>query len=73
MMKARIQTRQRTEIHAVFFGIFLITALVGSLITAYCCSGPIIIGTEMNTNGMVEYLCLGNGCENLTAMHWNDK
>lgn len=31
-------------------------------------SGPIVVGTEMNTNGLVEYLCLGKGCENLYPM-----
>ena len=28
-------------------------------------SGPIVLGTELNTNGYIEYLCLGNGCNKL--------
>lgn len=55
---------------AFFFG--LVALLAGSLIMAGLHSGPVILGSEMNDNGMVEYLCLGNGCDTLTDMRWSD-
>jgi hypothetical protein len=36
-----------------------------SLFMAILNSGPIVLGSEMNTNGMVEYLCLGTSCNDL--------
>lgn len=57
--------------HIIFcFG--LLTFLAASLATAALSTGPIILGTEMNTDGLVEYLCLGNGCEDFTAIRWQD-
>lgn len=50
---------------AAFFFMFLMVALVFTLVTAFASSGPFVLGSEMNTNGMVEYLCLGSGCANL--------
>lgn len=47
------------------FGIFLLTILVTAMITALTAVGPIVLGSELNTNGLVEYLCIGRGCENL--------
>ena len=55
-------TRQQK---AALFGLFLLTILAVSLITALTTTGPVVLGTEMNTNGMVEYLCLGRDCDNL--------
>lgn len=49
--------------NAVLFFIALVAMFLGSLYTAAASSGPIVLGTEMNTNGLVEYLCLGSGCE----------
>ncbi len=51
--------------NAIFFFIFIVTIFIGSLYTAMASAGPIVLGTELNTNGIVEYLCLGMGCENL--------
>jgi hypothetical protein len=56
---------------AFFFSLVLI--FVGSLIVAGLNTGPMILGTEMNDNGLVEYLCLGVRCENFSTMHWSDK
>lgn len=70
-----INTIERREVnvyHIAFF-LWLILFFVGSLIVAALNTGPMILGTEMNDNGLVEYLCLGNGCENFTTMHWSDK
>ena len=56
---------------ATLFGMFILVAIIANLIIALN-SGRIILGTEMNTNGLVEYLCLGAGCENLSDMRWSD-
>jgi hypothetical protein len=53
---------------AVIFAVCVLSLLLVSLAMALT-SGPIVLGTEMNTNGMVEYLCLGSGCENLHPMN----
>lgn len=56
---------RREQIKATIFAFFLVAAIVGSLVFSIAASGPIVLGTEMNTNGFVEYLCLGKGCEQL--------
>ena len=61
--------RSNEAMKAAFFGVFIVLFLAGSLIAGLF-SGPIVLGTEMNTNGLVEYLCLGKGCENLHGMDW---
>ncbi len=57
--------RQREEIQAILFGAFLLFLFVGCLAVSVAGAGPLILGTELNANGTVEYLCLGAGCENL--------
>ena len=64
---------QRQRIYAAVFCMFLGLIMLSSLVIAFSSSGPIILGTEMNTNGMVEYMCLGNGCENVSQFSWHDK
>lgn len=64
--------RQTIRLRHIAFCFSLIALFVGSLVMACLNTGPVILGTEMNDNGLVEYLCLGNGCENFTAMRWND-
>lgn len=53
----------RTEQKAAIFALFLLTVLFVSVITAFSSAPTIVLGTERNTNGFVEYLCLGRGCE----------
>ncbi len=55
---------------AALFFIGLLITLIVCVTMAFASAPPIILGTEMNTNGVVEYLCLGNGCENLQDMDW---
>lgn len=57
----------------VAFCLSLVALFVGSLTMACLNTGPIILGTEMNDNGLVEYMCLGTGCEDFTAFRWDDK
>lgn len=62
--------RSKELVKASIFCTALIFSLFVFLFTAFSQSDPIILGTEMNTNGMVEYLCLGNGCDHLQDMDW---
>lgn len=55
---------------AALFSCGMLLLLLAFLMLAFASSGPIVLGTEQNTDGMVEYLCLGRGCESLTAMSW---
>lgn len=61
---------RRDEVQSAAFGLFILLMVIACLSFALMNAGPIILGTELNTNGRVEYLCLGAGCENLTAMDW---
>lgn len=66
-----MQKTYNTEIlKASLFFTGLIATLLVCITMAFASAPPIILGTEMNTNGVVEYLCLGNGCENLQSMDW---
>ncbi|MCE7886905.1 MAG: hypothetical protein DYH13_05295 [Alphaproteobacteria bacterium PRO2] len=62
--------RNREEIQAILFGAFLVAFFVGCIAVSVASAKPLILGTELNSNGTVEYLCLGNGCENLAPMDW---
>lgn len=35
------------------------------VVTAFASAGPLVLGSELNTNGLVEYLCLGTDCDRL--------
>lgn len=49
----------------------MIARIVGvGLSVSMASADPFVLGTEMNANGTVEYLCLGNGCESLPPMGW---
>jgi hypothetical protein len=62
--------RLNEEACAAFFGLSLLTCLGAALAMAYFSAGPVILGSELNANGTVEYLCLGLACENFQAMDW---
>ena len=65
--------KRREQIAAMSFGLLLVAFAMIVLVVAMASMGPVVLGTEMNANGLVEYLCLGNGCEHKTAMTWSDR
>ena len=70
---ARYYNAQRRD---AYKGAALVSCLLVLLVVFFAMalsSGPIILGTEMNANGSVEYLCLGASCEDMNAMRWSDK
>lgn len=48
----------------IFFSLLFLLALACAYIVVTK-SGPVVLGSELNTNGRVEYLCLGAGCDRL--------
>jgi len=72
MYKYKTKNRAKEEVCAVLFSSFLFMFLGFAVLLAFQSSGPIVLGTELNTNGAVEYMCLGNGCENLRDFRWVD-
>jgi len=61
---------ERESAYAAVFASLLVFVMIAMLGISFLNAGPIIVGTELNTNGLVEYLCLGRGCEDLYAMDW---
>lgn len=43
----------------------LLLFVLGMLVVSLLDMGPIILGSERNGNGSVEYLCLGTGCRDI--------
>lgn len=64
------KVRRRTIWQASLFGAGLGMVVIVSFCALFLNMPQVILGTEMNTNGMVEYLCLGSGCEYLTPMDY---
>ena len=55
----------RTQTKAYIFAMCAILFLVVMIIMIVLSAGPLVLGTELNANGTMEYLCLFRGCENL--------
>jgi len=68
--KRRTTRRRREEVKAILFAGFLTLVIAGCLSVSIASAGPMVLGTELNADGTVEYLCLGAGCENLAPMDW---
>lgn len=68
--KDNAHKRIMTQVYALGFFVCLIVFLILCIGYAYNSAGPVILGTEQNGDGSVEYLCLGSGCEDLRPMDW---
>lgn len=55
--------RRKVPFSAYIFAVMLASSLILFIAAAVISSGPIVLGTEMNGDGSLEYLCLGRGCE----------
>ena len=66
----RVKRAQTPEIIGGMFILFGSILLLAVCMFISLSSGPIILGTEKNTNGLVQYLCLGSGCEDLPSVDW---
>jgi hypothetical protein len=70
MIQLQYQRRRREKIQAILFAYFLAVVFIVGLTVSVASAGPFVLGTELNGNGTVEYLCLGTGCETLATADW---
>ncbi len=61
---------RKERLYAGAFGFALVLLTAGAMGVAFSGAGSVVLGTEVNANGSVEYLCLGRSCENMQAMDW---
>ncbi|MEC7703171.1 MAG: hypothetical protein VYC19_10490 [Pseudomonadota bacterium] len=69
-----IAMRRYEYIKAAIFSLTLLTCTF--IIMCYAFSQNrynIVLGSELNANGTVEYMCLGSGCDVMNRMTWHDK
>ena len=63
----------RLRIEHLLLGLFFIGLFILGIYGVYSSYGPVILGTEMNANGEIEYLCAGNGCEDFKDFQISDQ
>lgn len=63
-------TGNREYKKAIRFFAFMSCVLFGLIILSLSSIDSVILGSELNGDGTVEYLCLGSSCEGLTKMDW---
>ena len=61
---------QREVMGGAFIVLLSALFILSVVIACFILGSPIILGSERNGNGSVEYLCLGAGCENYPRMDW---
>lgn len=62
----------RTYAKAAHFSLGLLSLMMLSISMMFYQAPAVVVGSELNADGSVEYLCLGSGCETLPAFHWAD-
>jgi len=67
-----ITMRRMEYLKAATFSTLLFISALGIMCYAFSQNRNLIIGTELNANGTVEYMCLGSDCENLNRFSWSD-
>lgn len=73
-VKMRQYKGRADRIKATIFVALIILVLAYLCFTVFAHSGPIVLGSEMNSNGQVEYMCIGRSCENLGhSFTWKDQ
>ncbi|MCS5596925.1 MAG: hypothetical protein VX740_05565 [Pseudomonadota bacterium] len=73
-LKFRHHKERAHRLKAIIFAVSIVFVLAYFAFTIYTHSGPIVLGTEMNGNGQVEYMCIGRSCEDLGAnFSWKDQ
>lgn len=57
---------------ACLFSLSLVMAAFLSVGSAAYHTPAFVVGSELNADGSVEYLCLGMGCDALPRFYWAD-
>ena len=63
MNTAMPQTLTISNLIALFLMMSLLSFSLLNIYSGY--DGTFILGSELNTNGQIEYLCLGRGCDHI--------
>jgi exosortase/archaeosortase len=71
--KFKLHKNNQDYIKSVLFFFCILFIILFCAISAYTASGPMVLGTELNADGSVEYMCFGNACHDLHNFTWNDK
>jgi hypothetical protein len=70
MLATKMSRRDKETLKATSFGLSLLLFTFCLVILCLSSVDRIVLGTELNGDGSVEYLCLGSSCESLTRMDW---
>ena len=61
------QMNKTDYICSIVFFLTLISVLFFASVTAFLSlENPVVLGTEINSDGTIEYLCLGRSCEDIS-------
>jgi|GEM_PF-1287532 len=71
--KFKLHKNNQDYLKSVFFALCILSIIIFCILCTYSALGPLILGTELNADGSVEYMCLGNGCRDLSDFKWDDK
>ena len=66
----RLYKQNREQFKACLFFFCLVLFLLVSAAYGVSSIENVILGTELNGDGTIEYLCLGNSCEDYLKMNW---
>jgi hypothetical protein len=70
MFATKLSRRNKQTLKAASFGFSLLLITLSALIISFSSIDRVVLGTELNGDGTVEYLCLGSACDNLTKIDW---
>ena len=70
MKENYFEITKRERVKAAYFFLALFFIFVISVFTSFSSTRLDIIGTEINSDGTVEYMCLGAGCEDISSLGW---
>ena len=70
MLATKMSRRDKETLKAVSFSFSLLLFTFCLVILCLSSVDRVVLGTELNGDGSVEYLCLGSSCDGLTRMDW---
>ena len=70
MLVTKMSRKDKETLKAASFGFSQLFFTFCLIILCLSSVDRVVLGTELNGDGSVEYLCLGSSCESLTKMDW---
>ena len=65
-----VEMRRVEYIKAAIFSTLLLITAFALLCFAFSQNQKMILGSELNSDGTIEYLCLGTDCDHLAKLDW---